>query len=184
MKFMTLILTLAVLVGTSGQATGSTWEDIAAIEAAKQQRHSTNDIASRSAPAFNATPVAHWYTLRDGQRVNLANWTLVLFLQSTCSYCQQFNPVLAQYSKDTGLRVSPFSLDGKGDASFPDVMQATPEVMVEFFGNGLPIATPTTFLVNVNTMATFPLLQGAVDRQGLVSRIDDVLRIALSKGER
>lgn len=175
MRIMTLIL-MTVLVGTSGQATGSTWDDIAAIEAKKAARYTVPETVK-------TTPVAHWYTLRDGQRVNLANWTLVLFLQSACSYCKQFDPVLAQYSKDTGLSISPFSLDGKGDASFPNVMQATPEVMVEFFGNGLPIATPTTFLVNVNTMSTFPLLQGAVDRQGLASRIDDVLRIALSKGE-
>lgn len=136
------------MVGLSGLAAASTGDDIAAIEAAKQQRFSMHD----SGGGWGETA--------------------------------KFNPVLAQYSKETGLSVSPFSLDGKGDDFFPNVMLATPEMMVEFFGHGLLVATPTTFLVNLNTMSTYPLLQGDVDRQGLASRIDDVLRTALDKGEK
>ena len=37
-----------------------------------------------------------------------------------------------------------------------------PDVMQTFFPN-IPVATPTTFLVNVNTLEALPLLQGATD---------------------
>lgn len=173
------IYIFAMLAGFSGSLFASTWDDIKAIDEAKQAKFSANNT-KESTPAASA----HWMKLSDGRSVNVSNWTVVLFMQSSCSYCKQFDPVLAQYAKETGINVSVFSMDGQGDETFPQVMKATPEVMVEFFGNGLPIATPTTYLVNVNTMATFPLLQGAVERHALASRIDEVLRIALNKGEK
>lgn len=93
-------------------------------------------------------------------------------MQSTCQYCRQFAPVLKAFSQQTGLDVFPISLDGKGDAEFPDVLPATPDVMVEYFQSGLPVATPTTFLTNVNTMETWPLLQGAAETGEFRSRLD------------
>ena len=75
----------------------------------------------------------------------------------------------------------PVSLDGKGDTEFPDVLPATPDVMVEYFQSGLPVATPTTFLTNVNTMETWPLLQGAAEAGEFRSRLDAVLRMALDR---
>ncbi|WP_254888774.1 type-F conjugative transfer system pilin assembly thiol-disulfide isomerase TrbB [Salmonella enterica] len=106
---------------------------------------------------------------------------VVLFMQSTCQYCRQFAPVLKAFSQQTGLDVFPISLDGKGDAEFPDVLPATPDVMVEYFQSGLPVATPTTFLTNVNTMETWPLLQGAAETGEFRSRLDEVLRMALDR---
>lgn len=85
---------------------------------------------------------------------------------------------LKAFSQQTGLDVFPISLDGKGDAEFPDVLPATPDVMVEYFQSGLPVATPTTFLTNVNTMETWPLLQGAAETGEFRSRLDEVLRMA------
>ncbi|MGG8979915.1 type-F conjugative transfer system pilin assembly thiol-disulfide isomerase TrbB, partial [Escherichia coli] len=111
----------------------------------------------------------------------LQDWKLVLFMQSTCQYCRQFAPVLKSLSQQTGLSVFPVSLDGKGDAEFPDVLPATPDVMVEFFQSGVPVATPTTFLTNVNTMETWPMLQGAAEAGEVRKRLDDVLRMALDR---
>ncbi|HAT7590252.1 TPA: type-F conjugative transfer system pilin assembly thiol-disulfide isomerase TrbB, partial [Citrobacter freundii] len=59
---------------------------------------------------------------------------------------------------------------------FPDALPAPPEVMKTFFPN-LPVATPTTFLVNVNTLEALPLLQGATDEQGFMARMDTVLQM-------
>ena len=75
----------------------------------------------------------------------------------------------------------PYTLDGRGDAAFPSALTAGPDVMVEFFSSGLPIATPTTFLVNVHTMTTYPL-PGAVDQAGFMSRLDEVFQIAFNQG--
>lgn len=117
----------------------------------------------------------------EGQGSNLQDWKVVLFMQSTCQYCRQFAPVLKAFSQQTGLDVFPVSLDGKGDAEFPDVLPATPDVMVEYFQSGLPVATPTTFLTNVNTMETWPLLQGAAEAGEFRTRLDEVLRMALDR---
>ena len=129
--------------------------------------------------AQNTSPV--WYSLSDGRKINLQDWKVVLFMQSTCQYCRQFAPVLKAFSQQTGLDVFPISLDGKGDAEFPDVLPATPDVMVEYFQSGLPVATPTTFLTNVNTMETWPLLQGAAETGEFRSRLNEVLRMALDR---
>ncbi|RWR70149.1 hypothetical protein [Salmonella enterica] len=53
---------------------------------------------------------------------------------------------------------------------------APPEVMQTFFPN-IPVATPTTFLVNVNTLEALPLLQGATDAAGFMARMDTVLQM-------
>ena len=56
--------------------------------------------------------------------------------------------------------------------------------MVEYFQNGMPVATPTTFLTNVNTMETWPLLQGAAEDTEFRARLDEVLRLTLDRQPR
>jgi len=187
-------LALLAVMTLSLPALASTWDDIARLEQEKVGQPSptrpqpdasgTQQLAGaeNSMGSSNALP-SHGSVARpspvlqlpSGLSVPVADWTVVLFMQSTCSYCQQFDPVLAQLSQQSGLPVFTYTLDGKGDGAFPKALPASPEVMSEFFGNGLPIATPTTFLVNVNTMATYPLLQGAVASDALLIRPLDVL---------
>ena len=185
------VLRIAILMVAmlSGCLQAGTLDDIRALEAAKTGR-SAPAMDALSLPengaatttdraAQNTSPV--WYSLSDGRKVNLQDWKVVLFMQSTCQYCRQFAPVLKAFSQQTGLDVFPISLDGKGDAEFPDVLPATPDVMVEYFQSGLPVATPTTFLTNVNTMETWPLLQGAAGAGEFRARLDEVLRMALDR---
>ncbi|HHR4183606.1 TPA: type-F conjugative transfer system pilin assembly thiol-disulfide isomerase TrbB [Salmonella enterica] len=182
----TAILMAAML---SGPAQAGTLDDIRALEAGKSGRTApamdglslpeSQTTASAYRPVQDTTPV--WYPLSDGRQVDLLDWKVVLFMQSTCPYCRQFAPVLKSLSQQTGLSVFPVSLDGKGDAEFPDVLPATPDVMVEYFQGGVPVATPTTFLTNVNTMETWPLLQGAAGAGEFRNRLDEVLRMALDR---
>lgn len=182
----TAILMAAML---SGPAQAGTLDDIRALEAGKSGRTApamdglslpeSQTTASADRPVQDTTPV--WYPLSDGRQVDLLDWKVVLFMQSTCPYCRQFAPVLKSLSQQTGLSVFPVSLDGKGDAEFPDVLPATPDVMVEYFQGGVPVATPTTFLTNVNTMETWPLLQGAAGAGEFRNRLDEVLRMALDR---
>lgn len=116
------------------------------------------------------------YRLSNGRQINLADWKVVLFMQGHCPYCHQFDPVLKSLSARVGFGVMAYTIDGQGDASFPDALPAPPEVMKTFFPN-LPVATPTTFLVNVNTLEALPLLQGATDEQGFMARMDTVLQM-------
>lgn len=185
----TAILMAAML---SGLTLAGTLDDIRALEATKTGRTAPaldglalpeSKISTSAAPAGSAAqhlaPV--WLPLSDGRQVNVQDWKVVLFMQSTCQYCRQFAPVLKSLSQQTGLSVFPVSLDGRGDAEFPDVLPATPDVMVEYFQSGVPVATPTTFLTNVNTMETWPLLQGAAGAGEFSRRLDEVLRMALDR---
>lgn len=185
-----LVLRTAILMAAmlSGCLLAGTLDDIRSLEAGKNGR-SAPALDGLRLPESNPQPSVElsekrspvWYPLSDGRRVNLQDWKLVLFMQSACQYCRQFAPVLKSLSQQTGLSVFPISLDGKGDAEFPDVLPATPDVMVEFFQSGVPVATPTTFLTNVNTMETWPLLQGAAGDGEFRSRLNDVLRMALDR---
>lgn len=185
-----LVLRTAILMAAmlSGSLLAGTLDDIRALEAGKNGRSAPAldglrlpESNTQSSPGLSEKTLPVWYPLSDGRRVNLSDWKLVLFMQSTCQYCRQFAPVLKSLSQQTGLSVFPVSLDGKGDAEFPDVLPATPDVMVEFFQSGVPVATPTTFLTNINTMETWPLLQGAVGDGEFRSRLNDVLRMALDR---
>lgn len=122
------------------------------------------------------TPAPRWFRLSNGKTVNLANWKVVLFMQRSCPWCHQFDPVLKQVAQQYGFSVFPYTLDGQGDAAFPEALPAPPEVMQTFFPN-IPVATPTTFLVNVNTLEALPLLQGATDAAGFMARVDTVLQM-------
>lgn len=81
----------------------------------------------------------------------------------------------------TGVDVFPYSLNGEADAAFPNAVPAPPAVVAAFFAQGLPVATPTTFLVNVNTMDTFPLLQGDATEAQITDRLDTVFIEALKR---
>lgn len=117
----TAILMAAMLAGC---LQAGTLDDIRALEAGKTGR-SAPAMDALSLPENRATPTTDraaqdtspvWYTLSDGRKVNLQDWKVVLFMQSTCQYCRQFAPVLKAFSQQTGLDVFPISLDGKGDA--------------------------------------------------------------------
>ncbi|UAN25017.1 type-F conjugative transfer system pilin assembly thiol-disulfide isomerase TrbB (plasmid) [Enterobacter sp. JBIWA003] len=189
MMFATLRTAILMAAMISGCLQAGTLDDIRALEAGKTGRSAPameelalprQDTTSGNDPAVkDASPV--WYPLSDGRKVNVQDWKVVLFMQSTCQYCRQFAPVLKAFSKQTGLEVFPVSLDGKGDAEFPDVLPATPDVIVEYFQSGLPVATPTTFLTNVNTMETWPLLQGAAEAGEFRNRLNNVLRMVLDR---
>ena len=128
-------------------------------------------------------PAPRWFRLSNGSQVNLADWKVVLFMQGHCPYCHQFDPVLKQLAERHGFSVFPYTLDGRGDEAFPEALQASPDVMRTFFPN-IPVATPTTFLVNVNTLEALPLLQGASDAVGFMARMDTVLQMYTEKGIR
>ncbi|MEQ5974178.1 type-F conjugative transfer system pilin assembly thiol-disulfide isomerase TrbB [Serratia liquefaciens] len=180
-KFLSLLVLLGLSISHSFTVMASTWDEIKELDA-KKGIHPTTDLPP-APPAKRVVP-ARWHTLSDGQRVNLANWKLVLFMQSTCQYCHRFDPLVKQYSESIGIGVFAFSLDGQGDDSYPGAVPATPDVMVQYFAPGMPIATPTTFLTNVNTMATYPLVQGAIDANAFAGRLDEVFRIALRGGQK
>lgn len=175
----TRLIAGSLLVVSACAFAGSTLDEIRTLDEAKAAARAALDNVAKDAlkPAPKTIP----HRLSDGRTVNLADWTVVLFMQSSCEYSQKFDPVLKAFSERSGLPVFPFSMDGKGDLTFPNVLPATPDVLVEYFQVGLPLATPTTFLTNVHTMETYPLLQQFADEMAFATRLDEVFRIALDR---
>lgn len=114
------------------------------------------------------------WRLPDGNQVNLRNYKIVLFMQSGCQYCRQFDPLLKSLSEQMGLSVFAYTLDGRGDESFPDAIPAPSAVIQDLFSTMKPV-TPAAFLVEVNTLRTLPLLYGMVDGQTLSQRVNEAL---------
>ncbi len=104
--------------------------------------------------------------LPDGRRANMKDYAVVLFMQAHCQYSAKFDPLLKGWADEHAIRVYPYTLDGGGDVSYPtpmiprkiDPKSPIADEIVTFFGNGLPIATPTAFMVNVNTLKAYPLI--------------------------
>ena len=116
--------------------------------------------------------------LPDGRRADMKDYAVVLFMQAHCQYSAKFDPLLKGWADEHNIRVYPYTLDGGGDASYPhplvprktDPASPIADEIVTFFGNGLPIATPTAFVVNVNTLKAYPLTQGMMEIPALENR--------------
>ncbi|WP_407081304.1 type-F conjugative transfer system pilin assembly thiol-disulfide isomerase TrbB [Klebsiella oxytoca] len=167
----TLLLALSGMVraGTLDEVK-SLWNPQGISGEAPASRH---DEAPR---AVTPAPQPRWFRLSNGRQVNLRDWKVVLFMQGKCPYCHKFDPVLKQLAGQHGFSVFPYTIDGQGDEAFPEALPVPPDVMQTFFPN-IPVATPTTFLVNVHTLAAYPVLQGATDAQGFMARMDTVFQM-------
>ncbi|ASQ79510.1 F-type conjugal transfer protein TrbB [Enterobacter hormaechei subsp. xiangfangensis] len=155
-------------------------EELMALEAAKSAPPS-------AAAAITASPVpapSSLMVLPDGRRANMKDYAVVLFMQAHCEFSAKFDPLLKGWADEHAIKVYPYTLDGGGDVSFPtpmvprksDLRSPIADEIVTFFGNGLPIATPTAFVVNVNTLKAYPLTQGVMDIPALESRMASLIQ--------
>ncbi|MCW0977005.1 MULTISPECIES: F-type conjugal transfer protein TrbB [Pantoea] len=180
------VLLTALLLQLPALAQASVASDIAALEQAKAQRGAQlPDFGLPGASLVRAAPVKppRMMTLTDGRQVNLNDYAVVVFMQRGCQYSAKFDPLLKSWADEEGIKVYPYSLDGYGDAAFPVALiprKAGPNEpiageILTFFGNGLPIATPTTFMVNVNTNVAYPLFQGETDMGTMSQRLAQMI---------
>lgn len=150
--------------------------------------------ASKKATAPEATPAVspradQMMALADGRQVSMKDYAVVLFMQSHCQYSAKFDPEIKRWADSHNIRVYPYTLDGGGDVSFPVPMiprktnPASPlaDEIMTFFGNGLPIATPTAFVVNVHTLRAYPLTQGVMDIGALENRYASLIQADLDQ---
>ena len=172
--FTLLLLSLPLL------AHAGVREELMALEAAKSAPPS-------AAAAITASPVpapSSLMVLPDGRRANMKDYAVVLFMQAHCEFSAKFDPLLKGWADEHAIKVYPYTLDGGGDVSFPtpmvprksDLRSPIADEIVTFFGNGLPIATPTAFVVNVNTLKAYPLTQGVMDIPALESRMASLIQ--------
>jgi type-F conjugative transfer system pilin assembly thiol-disulfide isomerase TrbB len=183
---MRLNVLLMVLLTLPVFAQASVASDIAALEQAKGQRGAQlPDFGlpgTRPVRAVSAKP-PRMITLTDGRQVNLNDYAVVVFMQRGCQYSAKFDPLLKSWADEEGIKVYPYTLDGYGDAAFPIALiprktgpnEPIAGEILTFFGNGLPIATPTTFMVNVNTNVAYPLFQGVTDMGTMSQRLAQMI---------
>lgn len=183
-----LLLTAALLLpALAGAQSASVADQIAALEADKAARLARDEpLVSLGFPQHLAR-MAQVIRLQNGREVNMNDYAVVVFMQRACEYSAKFDPKLKAWSDENGVKVYPYTLDGYGDASFPNPLiprkaganEPLAGEILTFFGNGLPIATPTTFIVNVNTNAAYPLYQGDTDMGTLSGRITQMIEADL-----
>ncbi|AGN88318.1 F-type conjugal transfer protein TrbB [Enterobacter sp. R4-368] len=174
-KVLVSLLLLFPLLASAGAR-----EEIAAIDAAK----STQSQPGTGTVKQPATAAPVMMQLPDGRRADMADYAVVVFMQSHCQYSARFDPDLKRWADEHRIRVYPYTLDGGGDASFPvpliprktDPASPLADEIMTFFGNGLPIATPTAFMVNVHTLKAYPLTQGVMDITTLENRYASLIQ--------
>ncbi len=181
---LNVLMTVLLMLPVFAQA--SVASDIAALEQTKLQRGAQlPDFGLPGASLMRAAPVKppRMMALSDGRQVNLNDYAVVVFMQRGCQYSAKFDPLLKSWADEEGIKVYPYTLDGYGDAAFPVALiprKAGPNEpiageILTFFGNGLPIATPTTFMVNVNTNMAYPLFQGETDMGTMSQRLAQMI---------
>lgn len=154
-------------------------EELMALEAEKAGQ--TVALLPAASPV---APPPSLMQLPDGRQANMKDYAVVLFMQAHCQYSAKFDPQLKGWADEHNIRVYPYTLDGGGDVSYPhplvprktDPASPIADEIVTFFGNGLPIATPTAFVVNVNTLQAYPLTQGVMDIPSLESRMASLVQ--------
>lgn len=183
-----LAMAVATVFSASAYAGNAALEQLKALEKDKQETHQSymqSLFADNAAVAVKPVREHHYYTLPDGTQVDFNDYAFVVFMQQHCPYSAKFDPVLKALSEDTGINAYAYTLDGGGDSSFPhpmiptkvDPREALAGEIMTFFGNGLPIATPTTFMVNVNTLKAYPVYQGQTDASELMNRARDIIMV-------
>lgn len=167
---------LSLMLVSVGSAAGTSIRDqIAALEAGKVAQKVVQET-----PSPPTVRQADKMQLPGGRIADMNQYAVVLFMQAHCQYSAKFDPQLKAWADQHGIKVWAYTLDGGGDTSFPvpliprrsDPNSAIPiaDEIMTFFGNGLPIATPTAFMVNVNTLKAYPLTQGIMEIPALEGR--------------
>lgn len=174
-------LSLAALLLLPSLAQAGVREELLALEAAKTGTPVTL-VTDPAAPVL--APPESLMALPDGRQASMKDYAVVVFMQAHCQYSAKFDPLLKGWADQHNIRVYPYSLDGGGDSAFPvpmiprktDPNAPIADEIVTFFGNGLPIATPTAFMVNVNTLKAYPLTQGVMEIPALESRMASLIQ--------
>jgi len=86
------LITMLLGIFFAYAASANIKQEIASLEKNKQQK-----TKNQTVPAIN-------HTLPNGKRVNLNDWQLVVFMQSTCQYCREFDPIIKKNRGQSGIK--------------------------------------------------------------------------------
>jgi type-F conjugative transfer system pilin assembly thiol-disulfide isomerase TrbB len=181
---MTRLFLALGMLAISGSTFAAVVDEIAALEQQKDnsaQYQQKGQVNSSAQHPTSKGDQKNLYKLPNGVTVDISRWQFVTFTRSDCKYCHTFAPVLREVSDELRLPIFIYSFDGQDDSQLGPVAPALPEVVQTFFPE-LPIATPTTFLVNIDNMVTVPVFQGNTDAANFKARIGMSLQAAYDSG--
>lgn len=100
-------------------------------------------------------------------------YALVFLMQSSCPYCHIVAPSITQVSRQLGLTVYAFTLDGGGLPGFQVPIPVTQTIREKFLS--VSNVVPATFLINVNSQKFTPISRGEVDYATLYRGLSNAL---------
>lgn len=103
-------------------------------------------------------------------------YALVLFFSSRCVHCQRFTPGFMQLAHQDHLQVYAYSVDGGTLPAISHPLMATPAVIQAFY-RGQPVAVPTVFAMNTQTMAYQLLSQGEVTEPVMAQKLATIVAL-------
>jgi type-F conjugative transfer system pilin assembly thiol-disulfide isomerase TrbB len=98
---------------------------------------------------------------------------LIFFFSSRCSYCQQFAPIIKQWSRAHGASILALSFDNQALPSLSDFMPVTTEWINKAYADQA-ITYPALFIANQRSHQLYPVAFGAMDAQALEQRLTDI----------
>lgn len=163
-----LLQILVLSVASFAAYADITPQDIASVMGGTQE-------VALPVPALTSAPVNSIQSAQSTTSGTLQNeWDIVLFFKSTCPHCHRFDPVIADYSRQSGFHIVAFSTDGGVLPDFQNPLPATPTVLNKFFPDH-NIIVPAVFLVEKNTMQIIPISEGEIPENDLAARVESAL---------
>lgn len=145
--------------------------DITAQDITASMAQAVPDV-SMSVPADTSPPSSNLNVKTQGTLQD--EWDIVLFFKSTCPHCNRFDPVIADFARQSGFHIDAFSTDGGSLPDFQNPLPATPTVLDKFFPDH-NIIVPAVFLVQKNTMQIIPISEGEISENDLAARLESAL---------
>ena len=104
------------------------------------------------------------------------NFQMIFIFRSNCPHCHSFAPVLKDFSEHFNIKIKAYSADGGKIASFQS-SPLTPELYKTFFITaGYKPMVPALYLMNKETMQTYPVLFGEATPYQLASRTWELMK--------
>ena len=101
------------------------------------------------------------------------NHALVFFFSSQCPYCQQFAPVIKEWSTQRHAPLLALSFDNQPVAGIPEFMPVTTGWINDAYA-GRPITYPAVFIVNQTSHLLYPVAYGAMSSLELEQRLTEI----------
>jgi type-F conjugative transfer system pilin assembly thiol-disulfide isomerase TrbB len=96
--------------------------------------------------------------------------SLVFLFASTCPYCHDEAPILADWAANHQAKVLAFSFDDRSLPEFPNASPVTKE-LVDVAFSGQPIHYPALFVMENETNTLYPVAFGALNQTELNDRM-------------